>query len=351
MNTMIYAWLVRPALGTSRRPLQDGHRGSLPQPWRHALILAFLASILLASGATRAAIVWTGSHITFSKANNADSGQAVNQDRITSNVWLTRGTTMGLYNAKTESGYASSSPADTEWAYGTTADYATLTYHPWVVWHQKCPPCAAGMNAVLHLISDDIYLDIKVTSWQSSGGGGFAYERSTPGATPPPPPPTTPAVEYYYADWDYYFVTSFPDEIALLDGGAFNGNWKRTGQTFNVWPQATSTSSPTCRFFSTPLISTVKSSHFYTPFPAECDTVKQNPNWEFESIAFYIQLAQADGTCSGGTIPLYRLYNNGMGGAPNHRYTTSLTILNQMVAAGWVFEGDGNTKVFACVPP
>jgi hypothetical protein len=39
-----------------------------------------------------------------------------------------------------------------------------------------------------------------------------------------------------------------------------------------------------------------------------------------------------------------------MGGAPNHRYTTSLTILNQMIAAGWAFEGNGNTMVFACVP-
>jgi hypothetical protein len=34
---------------------------------------------------------------------------------------------------------------------------------------------------------------------------------------------TQTAVEYYYAAWDYYFVTSFPDEIAILDGGAFGG--------------------------------------------------------------------------------------------------------------------------------
>jgi hypothetical protein len=78
--------------------------------------------------------------------------------------------------------------------------------------------------------------------------------------------------------------------------------------------------------------------------------VKTNPNWQFESIAFYIQLADANGNCSAGTIPLYRLYNNGMGGAPNHRYTTSLVVFNQMAAAGWTFEGNGNTKVFACVP-
>jgi hypothetical protein len=39
-----------------------------------------------------------------------------------------------------------------------------------------------------------------------------------------------------------------------------------------------------------------------------------------------------------------------MGGVPNHRYTTSVTVFNQMAAAGWLFEGNGNTKVFACVP-
>lgn len=166
---------------------------------------------------------------------------------------------------------------------------------------------------------------------------------------------TVPSVEYYYADWNYYFMTADPAEIALLDGGAFNGNWKRTGQTFNVWPFSSATASPTCRFFSTPLISTVKSSHFYTPFPTECATVQQNPDWEYESIAFYIALADANGSCADGTnpigtVPLYRAYNNGLGGAPNHRYTTSLTILNQMIAAGWVAEGDGTPPVFACVP-
>ncbi|HVO88972.1 MAG TPA: hypothetical protein VMV45_10550 [Casimicrobiaceae bacterium] len=168
-------------------------------------------------------------------------------------------------------------------------------------------------------------------------------------STPPPPPATAQAVEYYYADWDYYFETAFTDEIALLDGGAFGGVWKRTGQVFNVWPQPTGTASPTCRFFSTSFAP--KSSHFYTPFAAECDGLKQNPNWQYEAIAFYIQQADASGNCPTGTIPLYRLYNNGKGGAPNHRYTTDLAIFNLMIAQGWVFEGDAVTRVFACVPP
>jgi hypothetical protein len=156
------------------------------------------------------------------------------------------------------------------------------------------------------------------------------------------------AVEYYYSAWNYYFMTSFPDEIAGLDGGAYGGVWKRTGQTFKVWQQPNALVSPTCRFFSVTFAP--KSSHFYTPFPAECAVVKVNPNWEYESIAFYLTLADANGNCPPGTIPLYRAYNNGMGGAPNHRYMISLDILNQMIAAGWVFEGNLVNKVFACVP-
>jgi hypothetical protein len=146
-----------------------------------------------------------------------------------------------------------------------------------------------------------------------------------------------------------YFVTALPAEIAALDGGAFAGAWKRTGQTFNVWPSAVNDAAvPTCRFFST--IFAPKSSHFYTPFAGECAGLKAGVAWQYEGIAFYIALADANGACPTGTIPLYRAYNNGMGGAPNHRYTTSLDILNQMIAAGWVFEGNGITKVFACVP-
>jgi len=165
------------------------------------------------------------------------------------------------------------------------------------------------------------------------------------------PPSTQAAVEYYYAAWNFYFVTSFPAEIAALDGGAFGGVWQRTGRTFNVWSTqaASPLAMPTCRFFSTAFAP--KSSHFYTPFPVECSQVMQENTWQFEAVAFFIALADANGTCPAGTIPLYRAYDNGMGGAPNHRYTTSLDVLNQMIAAGWVFEGDANTMVFACVPP
>ena len=163
---------------------------------------------------------------------------------------------------------------------------------------------------------------------------------------------TITAVEYYHAGFNHYFITAFTEEIAALDAGAFGGAWSRTGQTFSVWAEGNGALSPVCRFFSSGFGS--KSSHFYTPYPAECATLKTNPLWQYEAVAFYLALpvgsSPGNQTCPSDMLPLYRLYNNGMGGAPNHRYTTSTAIFNQMTALGWAFEGQANTKVFACIP-
>ena len=172
----------------------------------------------------------------------------------------------------------------------------------------------------------------------------------TIGNAPPPPPAlaVAVAVEYYNADWNFYFVTAFPDESAALDAGAFGGVWQRTGETFNVWPQPVPGSLATCRFFSD--FFEPRSTHFYTPYPQECGDLKSNPAWTYESIAFYVQPTDAVGLCAPGTVALYRLYNDGMGGAPNHRYTTRVATLSDMLAAHWIVEGNGVTKAFACVP-
>jgi len=159
-----------------------------------------------------------------------------------------------------------------------------------------------------------------------------------------------PVVEYYHAAFDHYFVTAKADEIAKLDGGVFAG-WARTGLTFNAHARATSGALPVCRFFSTAF--GPKSSHFYTPFADECADVKANPNWQFEAAGddtFYIRVAAADGTCAPGTTPIYRLYNDGQGGAPNHRYTTDADTRSVMMSQGWRLEGNGPGFAFMCAP-
>ena len=131
----------------------------------------------------RPPVIWTGPAITFSKDAGADWTLTQNQDRITDQIWLTRATTKGPLNIKSEASFSHSlSPVGTEWAYGTTANYATLTYQDWDSWAggpAGGPPSTVGKDAVLHLINENIYIDIKFTSWGGSGGQ-FSYVRSTP---------------------------------------------------------------------------------------------------------------------------------------------------------------------------
>jgi len=148
-----------------------------PVPAAFALLLA--VGVVRASQA-QAATLWNGPAITFTKPNGADWTLPANQDRMTPDVWLTRDTTEGLFNAATESGYTHFfSPQNTSWAYGTLANYASLTYTDWEDWNGHNPPSMVGRAAVLHLVSDDIYLSIKFDSWGGSAGG-FSYDRSTP---------------------------------------------------------------------------------------------------------------------------------------------------------------------------
>jgi|KBSSwiStaDraftv2_1062776.scaffolds.fasta_scaffold01650_25 hypothetical protein len=153
-------------------------------------------------------------------------------------------------------------------------------------------------------------------------------------------------IEYYHAVFDHYFMTAIVDEITKLDNGTFVG-WTRTGQAFNVFLSGTAGTFDVCRFFSTAF--GPKSSHFYTPFAPECVTVKANPKWQFEGTVFNVALPAADASCAPGTQPLYRLYNNGMGAAPNHRYTTDFSVFSAMSALGWTPEGAG-VGIIACVP-
>src|SRR5262249_29742062 len=105
---------------------------------------------------------------------------------------------------------------------------------------------------------------------------------------------------------------------------------------------------PTCRFFS--VIFAPKSSHFYTPYADECASLKAGTAWQYEAIAFYLLLPDANGQCPAGTVILFRLYNNGSGGALTHGFVRDVAAVAAMGAAGGTFEGNGLTGALACVP-
>lgn len=126
--------------------------------------------------------LWEGASISFSKPNGGDPTLSENQDRITENVWLTRGNEGILYNAVTESvANDSSSPAGTEWAQGTFADLEMMEFTTFrAASPNDKPKNVVGIPMVLHLILDDIYIEITITSWAQGKVGGFTYQRSTP---------------------------------------------------------------------------------------------------------------------------------------------------------------------------
>lgn len=119
--------------------------------------------------------------VFFTKENFADWNQPENQDRITDNVWITRQDLQGIFNIKLSDAFSKSiSPANTEWTFGSATNHQNLTFNSWQNWHNSNPPSTVGRDAVLHLIDEDVYLDIKFLSWtQNRQGGGFSYERST----------------------------------------------------------------------------------------------------------------------------------------------------------------------------
>jgi len=115
--------------------------------------------------------------VTFIKQDGADPTDAANQDRITDNVWITRGNTGGqIYNARINTAADKAlSPVDTEWALGTVDELESLTFDTFRNTIQ--PKDGVGKDLVLHLITDDIYLNVRFTAWTANKQGGFAYLR------------------------------------------------------------------------------------------------------------------------------------------------------------------------------
>jgi hypothetical protein len=103
-----------------------------------------------------------------------------------------------MINYAQESQYFHGSPADTEWATDinnpdetiAAANWQDLAFTSWIDAYGG--PGTAGIDipnrdAVVHLITDDIYLDLRFTSWTvgPTGGGetSYTYMRAEPPVT------------------------------------------------------------------------------------------------------------------------------------------------------------------------
>jgi hypothetical protein len=163
---------------------------------KYAALLGCGCLVLSLAGSSLAATVWTGPTITFSKPSGGLPTDSANQDHLTSHVWLTRGTSAGMFNIAPgqETSFSATSPKDTMWATSlvtgnsaqaiTATNCANLMFDTW----QNAFGGSGSLNsnitthdAVVHLLTDDIYLNLRFTSFASGqNNGAFTYVRSTP---------------------------------------------------------------------------------------------------------------------------------------------------------------------------
>jgi hypothetical protein len=89
--------------------------------------------------------------------------------------------------------------------------------------------------------------------------------------------------------------------------------------------------------------------HFFGRDAKECDgTMTANPTFILESSTFFYLYLPNLGNCAAATIPVYRVFTNRADA--NHRYTASRATRDEMVAKGWIAEGDGADTVTMCAP-
>ncbi len=166
---------------------------------RHLATVVFsrpsiLAAVLLFSQPANAQTVWSGLTKSFSKAAGSDDTLPQNQDPLTANVVLTRGSSGGLINIAAESFYNSTaSPALTEWATDlnnpsqtiTATNYLNLSFTNWIDAYGGTGTNGffiPGRSAVVHLVPDDIYLDLEFTNFDAGHNGAYSYLRAEPPA-------------------------------------------------------------------------------------------------------------------------------------------------------------------------
>ena len=148
----------------------------------YALILTLIISCSKEKNTTNdtsLSNIWDGPLKFFEKKDNTSELDKDNQDSITENVIITRGNSGGqIFNiAKENEADKYKSPIGTEWAIGNLNQIDSLVFKDFRL--AVKPKSIVGKKLVLHLIEEDIYLNVVFKSWSNGKKGGFSYERST----------------------------------------------------------------------------------------------------------------------------------------------------------------------------
>lgn len=138
--------------------------------------------------------VWSGPTTSFAKPPLVvDWMLPQHRDPLTPQVAFARANILGLLNVAKEPSYTMASPAGTRWATSLVSgnegktisaeNWASLAFDTWANAYGGQGFLANNItnhDAVVHLVSEDIYLNLRFTNWSRRSGGAFAYVRSTP---------------------------------------------------------------------------------------------------------------------------------------------------------------------------
>jgi len=209
--------------------------------------LSLLAALLLLSRSVVAQTVWSGLTKSFSKADFTDGTLPQYQDSLTANVVFTRVSSGGLINIAAESSYTLAvSPMDTEWATNinnasqtiAATNWQNLAFTDWIDAFggpQSGGASIAGRDAAVHLVTDNIYLDLRFSSWTTGAGGGFAYMRAEPPAALPPTGDYNGNHIVDAADYVVWRKTQGQTGVPLGSGADGNANGTIEIGDFNYW--------------------------------------------------------------------------------------------------------------------
>ena len=152
-------------------------------------------------------------------------------------------------------------------------------------------------------------------------------------------------VEFYHAAFDHYFITWMPAEIAILDAGTPIKGWTRTGNR----SRPTRPRRPALRRYAATTFRrgwAIRTSSVAAPRSARHGA--EEPELRAGGPELHAPVPARRRRVPGGHDPGVPVFSNRPDA--NHRYMIDKAVRDQMVAKGWLAEGDGPDLVVMCAP-
>ncbi len=206
---------------------------------------------------------------------------------------------------------------------------------------------SVAKNRVAELFPGRAVVQLNIDAIAAGGGGIHCTTQQQPKLAVAG---SAAMIEFRHSELDYFFVTSRPEDVSLLDAAI---GWERTGRGFTVATTAANGAVALNRYyFDRAARAATRGSHFYTAVQSEKVLLAglNPPNVPLPRLPFdegidsYVQAPLVEGvggTCAGEQSPVYRLFRGALTfpDNANHRFTTDSALYRQFQAPGWDGEG------------